>query len=931
MSSRSDENWKRIVNFKKGLPVNLDFMESAKFCGGSFLTKIVEGRVYLVKGLSEEEFEETRNFLFCNPMTEELFEDTLPKWNGEIVEIAYLPGVMDPVALTLEKILGDYFKKDFEVETRRLYLLEGSFNREDAVKKYLSNPIIEEQVSPGSFPENKGKFFKAVINRFNIESKTSKELADISKNMTLSLNAEEMIKIQEYFTLSKKNPTDAELETIAQTWSEHCVHKTLKGEFRFESETIDNLLKSTIFKATLQIGRPDCISVFSDNAGIVSIDGEYAYCVKVETHNHPSALEPYGGAGTGLGGVVRDILGTGLGAKPVASLDVFCTGRADTDYSCLPEGTLHPRRILKGVVSGVRDYGNRIGVPTLCGALITDDRFIANPLVFAGCVGIMPVKAAQKFVKPGDKIILIGGKTGRDGLHGATFSSAALDTESEKKSQGSVQIGNPIEEKKIIEAVVRIRDEELLNAVTDCGAGGLSSAVGEMGSDTGALVRLENVPLKYEYIAPWEIWLSESQERMVIAVPLENVSRVFEICEEEQTNVSVIGEFNDSGKLEVYYYEEKIVDLDMKFLHEGVPRKKIRAKRKTIPDSAVFPEETNLQMILYELLSLPDIGSKEWIIRQYDHQVQGKTVTGPFSGSKQKSHSDGASFIADYGRKEQLAMGLGINVNIGEFDCYKMAYFSIEEALRNLICSGGDPGKAVLLDNFSWGSSEDTEAMGDLVLACKACHDASLNYGTPFISGKDSLNNTYKSGEKTLSIPPTLLITSVSVKEIYSPENSFSVPGDFIYMIGPDPEGIRGSCLTKFLKMDCGETPEIDPEISRKVLFETYHNLSAFSSIHDVSEGGAAVCLAEMSLGGGLGADVEIPDGLDAVDFLYSESPSRFIVTTGLPDIEKKMHGILIRKLGVVTEDPVLKIKTKSGSMEFHINKLERAYFSAKI
>ncbi|MBN2364270.1 phosphoribosylformylglycinamidine synthase subunit PurL [candidate division WOR-3 bacterium] len=931
MSVHIRDQWKRIANFKKNLPSNRELFESAKFSGEKGISDIVEGKIYLIKGLTGAELDEIKSAVFYNFLTEDIFEDALPVWEGEIIEIAYLPGVMDPVAVTLEKILGDCFRKDTEIQTRKLFLIKGDFDRTNIIKRVLSNPIIEEEVPVGTLPERGSYFHNPVVNRFNIEDRTSKELLEISRSMTLSLSSDEMIEIQKYFSVLRRLPTDAELETIAQTWSEHCVHKTLRGLFHFESEIIDDLLKSTIVKATREIARKDCVSVFKDNAGIVSVDGDTAYCVKVETHNHPSALEPYGGAGTGLGGVVRDILGTGLGAKPVAGIDVFCTGNPDAGYSSLPEGTMHPRRILNGVVSGVRDYGNRIGVPTVSGALVVDDGFLRNPLVFAGCIGVLPVKAANKKVSPGDRIVLVGGKTGRDGLHGATFSSVTLDSESEKKSQGSVQIGNPIEEKKIIEAVIRIREENLLNAVTDCGAGGLSSAVGEMGAETGAIARLENVPLKYEYISPWEIWLSESQERMVLAVPLENIDRVFEICDEEQTNVSVIGEFSETCKLEVYYYEEKIIDLDMKFLHEGVPRRHIKAREKQIPIDRSVRMETDPEKALIDLLSMPDIASKDWIIRQYDHQVQGKTVTGPFSGEKQKSHSDGASFFIDYSKKNCLAVGLGINVNIGKYNCYKMALFSVEEALRNLVCSGGDPSRAVLLDNFSWGSSDDPEAMGDLVSACKACHDASMNYGTPFISGKDSLNNTFKSDGKSVSIPPTLLITCVSVKGDLSPLNSFYCPGDRIYVLGPEPKGLGGSCFEKRARVQCGLLPEIDLKTSKDVIWKVFSNLDSFSSIHDVSEGGLAVSLAEMAIGSGFGAAIVKPSDQDLLDFMFSESPSRFVVTVSEKADVDIFKGVVCTEIGKVLEEPILEISSDKKNMTYDISKLEEAYFSKRL
>jgi len=378
------------------------------------------------------------------------------------------------------------------------------------------------------------------------------ELIQISREGMLSLNLSEMTAIQSYFNQQGREPTDVEIETIAQTWSEHCVHKTFKSRIEYTEnggtvEIIDGLFNSYIRRATEEIDKKWCVSVFVDNAGIVEFDDDYNIAFKVETHNHPSAIEPYGGAGTGIGGVIRDCLGTGLGAKPILNTDVFCFGPLDLAYKQLPTGSLHPRRVFKGVVAGVRDYGNRMGIPTANGAILFDPRFTGNPLVFCGNVGLIPKNRCEKSVQPGDLILAVGGRTGRDGIHGATFSSLELDDASE--SLGSVvQIGNPIMEKKMVDVLMEARDKGLYRTITDCGAGGFSSAVGEMGKDTGAEVHLENVRLKYEGLAPWEIWLSEAQERMVLALPPENLEAMTELCEAEFVEATVLGEFTDSQK-----------------------------------------------------------------------------------------------------------------------------------------------------------------------------------------------------------------------------------------------------------------------------------------------------------------------------------------------------------------------------------------------
>jgi len=925
--------WQRIVIVKKDFASDMELVDNAVFAGAGDIENIIRGQVYLIRGVNKDKIEEIAPSLFFNPVSESIYYNTLPDWNYDIIEVEYLPGVMDPVALTVTEIISEFIQEDVEVTTRKIFFIKGEYDRKILLKRVLLNSLIEHEVKVGSSPVKKKLFSSKEIEKIDLLDKRAEELKNISDKMMLSLNEDEMLAIQEYFSKLEREPTDTELETIAQTWSEHCVHKTLKGIFEFEGETIDNLLKKTIVSATEKINRKDCLSVFKDNAGIVRINEDLAYCVKVETHNHPSALEPYGGAGTGLGGVIRDILGTGLGAKPVAGIDVFCTGNPESNYTDITEGVLHPRRILKGIVAGVRDYGNRVGVPTLSGALIVDDRYTYNPLVFAGCIGLLPVKDVEKEALSGDKIVLIGGRTGRDGLHGATFSSMSLDAESEKISAGAVQIGNPIEEKKTIDAMMRIRDENLLHDVTDCGAGGLSSAVGEMASETGALVYLEKVPLKYTSIAPWEIWLSESQERMVLAVCEKNIKRVAEICQEEQTDMSIIGEFTDSGKLQVFFSDEIVADLDMTFLHDGIPRKKINAKRrKRAQANNITLVEEDISSHFFKVLSWFDIASKEWIIRQYDHQVQGRTILTPFDGVKQTTHSDGARIRTEYDSEIQLSVGLGINHNFGEIDCYKMALFIIEEALRNLVCSGGDPQKAVLLDNFSWGDTEDQYEMGDLVLTSKGCHDASVNYNTPFISGKDSLNNTYIVNGRSVSIPPTLLITAVSLSDKKSPGVNFKKPGDRVWLIGPVTEDLSGSYMLKLNGIISNSLPDIDLSLSREILVSIYDNLDKFTSLHDVSDGGLITAVAEMIIGSDYGICIEVSEGLNTLGFLFSESPSRFVVASDEDiDMKEVLSGLPVVEIGVVDNSRRLKIKYKGGIYKYSIEEIENAFFSRKL
>ncbi|KQC13892.1 MAG: hypothetical protein APR63_00170 [Desulfuromonas sp. SDB] len=925
------DNWIEIAVFKKDMLSDENLLKTANLSGIGKLTKLIVGQIYYVRGVNREEVKKLAPFIFYNPLVDHVFYDQIPQWQDQIIVIEYLPGVMNPVKQTVEKVLKEYLDGNIAINTRKIFLISGKFNRSLLVSRILSNPLIEREAALNTPVIELTNVPRNEIKPVPITDLNSEELKELSVKMMLSLNVQEMNEIQRYFKEIKREPNQAELETIAQTWSEHCVHKTFKGTFNYNSETITNLLKSTIVCATEKISRQDCLSVFKDNAGIVRIDDQLAYCVKVETHNHPSALEPYGGAGTGLGGVIRDILGTGKGAKPVAGIDVFCTGNPHVDYESLPSGVLHPRRILTGVIEGVRDYGNRVGLPTVAGALIVDSAYTFNPLVFAGCVGIIPVKDSYKQAAPGDKIVLIGGRTGRDGLHGATFSSLSLDVDSEKTSSGAVQIGNPIEEKKVIDAVIKIRDKNLIQAITDCGAGGLSSAVGEMGEKMGATVHLELVPLKYQAIQPWEIWLSESQERMVLAVKPEHLAEVEKICSLEQTEAVVIGEFTDNKRLQVYYQDQEIVDLPMDFLHEALPPKKVTAKSREVEIKEYYPSNLNLENSLVELFSYLDIASKQWIIREYDHQVQGKTIQTPFSGEKQKAPADGVSIKSDYQLDQNIVIGLGININLGKLDSYKMAYFSVEEALRNLVCGGGDPSKAVLLDNFSWGSVEDAYSMGDLVKAARGCHDAAINYQTPFISGKDSFNNTYQDGEKLISIPPTLLITAVSTSCKLPPGTVFSENSEDIWLIGPFKPGLGGSYLEKTLQQGPTFLPEIDPALSKLIIRRIYDNLESFRCLHDISDGGLLVCLAEMLMTTGLGAEVVIDSPYDLEQFLFSESPSRFVCSFINNKVPSALIDLPLIRLGRTDDSGLIKITHHHKTCKIEVSKVEQCYFRDKI
>ncbi len=666
-------------------------------------------QVYNIEGeISEEGIKKICDELLVDKITQDYFikESNAPKEPGEFtIEVAYNPKVMDPVEESTLKGIRDLgITTVTQVKTAKKYLIRGNVTAAQLKiisEKLLCNKLIQHVVrteNRGQRTEDRSAFdYQFNLITVDLLNALDKQLQKISRDGQLFLNLTEMRQIKNYFKKSGRNPTDCELEAIAQTWSEHCGHKTFKGlidyreqrtEGRIKRKKINNLLKSTIMKVTKELNKPWCVSVFEDNSGVIKFDDKYNVCFKVETHNHPSALEPFGGANTGIGGVIRDALGTGLGAKPILNTDVFCFGPPDFPFSKLPAGTLHPKRIMKGVVSGVRDYGNKMGIPTVNGAVIFHNGFVGNPLVFCGTAGILPKDKSFKEPKKGDFIVLTGGRTGRDGIHGATFSSGELTCESERISSGAVQIGNPIQEKKMLDTILQARDENLYNAITDCGGGGLSSAVGEMGKDLGVKVNLEKVPLKYTGLSYTEIWISESQERMVLSVPKENLSRLMEIFEAENVQASVIGEFNDTERLKLYYQDNLVCDLDMQFLHEGLPRiekKAIFVRPHYKEPKSALPKDSALTKYLLRLLSHYDICSKEWVIRQYDHEVQGGSVLKPLVGVANDGPSDAAICKPILDSSKGIIISNGINFRFGLIDPYWMASSWIDEALLQII------------------------------------------------------------------------------------------------------------------------------------------------------------------------------------------------------------------------------------------------------
>ncbi len=884
-----------------------------------------------------------------------------------IVDVFFHPGVTDTLAESVllgAQMLGIIGIQ--QVETGLRYRLDARLSEADAhtiTQALLYNPVIQHYQLYSPLPPGERQRIAASAGTADASSLPSsagtegiasmpfstmdgEQLLALSHTGLLALNLEEMRAIQQYFHAQRREPTAVELETLAQTWSEHCSHKTFKATVSYReidaqgnivaSETIHGLLKRYIMRATEEI-RPDwLVSAFSDNAGIVRFTETQDIAFKVETHNHPSAIEPFGGANTGVGGVIRDVLG--VSAQPIACTDILCFGPQDIPADALPVGLLAPRRIASGVVNGVRDYGNKMGIPTVNGAILYHSGYLYNPLVFCGCLGLLPHGSHPNAVQAGDHIVVLGGRTGRDGVHGATFSSGEMSREINARAGTAVQIGAPITEKKVTDVIIQARDRQLYHAITDCGAGGFSSAVGEMGAETGVSVELAHAPLKYQGLAPWEIWLSEAQERMVLAVPPEHLTALLALCEIEEVEASIIGTFTADKRLTVSYQGRLVADLEMSFLHDGRPPRSMEAIWQHV---ASAPDERPLNTLdevsesnhihalysthyaptLLALLRHPTIASKEQVVRRYDHEVQGATVLKPLVGRSGNGPGDAAVLQPILDNEETRAgivLSNGVNPLYGNIDPYHMATNAVDEALRNLTAVGGDITRAALLDNFCWGNPGDPQQLGKLVRAVQGCYDAAVGFRTPFISGKDSLNNEFRAENQRIPVLPTLVISAVGIIDdaAHTIDMALKTPGNLLYQIGMTHNELQGSHYGEVIDrvsfdriLPSTSVPKVHIEraaATMRALGEAIR-LGLLEACHDLSEGGLAVAAAEMALAGLLGMELDIhqiqatnapmsQDGINVVR-LFSETASRFLIEItpeqlGTFERHMRRHGV---------------------------------------
>ena len=832
------------------------------------------------------------------------------------IEITLHPGVTDTTADAVVQAAHQLGVPVVAAATGRRLELPADTDAETTerlLRRLVANPVIEEWTSGIAEPElHPGTRDPPCVETIPLRDLEPDRLAELSTQRALALDPAELAAVQTHFRRQGRDPTDVELETLAQTWSEHCAHKSFRAAITTSDGQARPALLYRLRAATDTVDAPFVRSAFVGNAGIVSFDPGTTLALKAETHNHPSAVEPFGGANTGVGGVIRDVLGAAH--RPVAVTDVLCFGPPDLAVEDLPDGALHPRRIRDGVIDGIADYGNKIGLPTIAGAVLYDGGFTTNPLVFCGCIGIAPEDVPSTGPHPGDRVVVLGGRTGRDGIRGATFSSLTMDATTGHVAGASVQIGDPVTEKRLIDVLAGAEDaHDLWTAITDCGAGGLSSAVGEMAEGVGADVDLAVVPLKYPGLQPWEIWLSEAQERMVVAVPSDNLPALQARCRRHGVQLADLGAFTGDGRLVVRHGGAVVLDLETAFLHDGRPQRELVAE---LPQPARQPVERSVgdpAATLLALLAHPNIASKAATIHRYDHEIGGGTVVRPLVGRHGDAPGDGV-VVADPRDTHGFAVGVGVNPWYGQHDPEAMAHAVVDEAIRNVVAVGADPTRVALLDNFSWGDPRRPSAMGQLVAAVEGCHDAAIAHGAPFVSGKDSLNNEYTGADGARhAVPPTLVITAVAhVPDVgRTLRAELCEPGNVILMLGrTDPE-FAGSHLDLLHGSSIdGLVPQ--PDVDAPARYRRLHGAmraDLVQSCHDVSEGGLAVALAELCIAGRLGIAVDQLPEDDVVTSLFAESTGRHVVEIREKDLMAFVAAVgSVHRLGTVTAEPALRL-----------------------
>ncbi|MBO7146885.1 MAG: phosphoribosylformylglycinamidine synthase subunit PurS [Lentisphaeria bacterium] len=920
-----------------------------------------------------------------NPVTQEYVIGTsIPEFQYDfLAAVGFRPGVTDNVARTAHEAIGDIIgrklRKDEQVFSSVEYLFKAPSLTQDKLleiaRSVLANELIEsvkvlsaEEVRTNGIPLNKPEVKgteSGVVREFDLEV-SDEQLLEISRKGILALTLEEMKVIQNYYRqLSGREkyglanrPTDVELEVLAQTWSEHCKHKIFDAIVDYEDtetgkkEKIVSLFKSYIKKSTSEIAKNTdwLVSVFGDNAGVIAFNDKIDLAYKVETHNSPSALDPYGGAMTGIVGVNRDPMGTGLGANLLVNVWGYCLGSPFTAPEDVPEGLLHPRRLRDGVHKGVIDGGNQSGIPYGLGWEVFDERYIGKPLVYCGTLGTIPKKINgkngwEKSIEPGDIIVMTGGRIGKDGIHGATFSSEELHKDSPVQA---VQIGDPITQKRMGDFIYEARDLGLYRFVTDNGAGGLSSSVGEMASIcNGCVMDLQKAPLKYAGMQPWEILISEAQERMSFAVPPENLDEFLKLAADRDVEATVLGEFTNDGKFRMMWGDKTVCCLDIEFMHEGLPRLTLPAKWKTPQFEEPSLEGRDAAKDLIEMLGRLNICSAEYKARQYDHEVKGLSVQKPYIGKERDVQNDATVFMIEPLSREGVVLSSGILPRYSDIDTYHMMASVIDLAIRRIVAAGGRVDHIAGLDNFCWPDPVQSEKtpdgeykMAQLVRANKALYDYTCAFGVPCISGKDSMKNDSTRGGRKISIPPTVLFSTISkiddIADSLSPDFKFA--GDDIYVIGKTSAELGGSEYFNMLGATGNKVPKVDAAKALALYraMEKVIKAGLLTSAATPALGGIGVAAAKSAMAGRLGMELDLTKvphtaGMSDIEILFSESNTRFIVSCKPENsaaLEKALEGFTFAKVGTVDDSGILNVKGTQNDFSIDIETMVDSYKS---
>lgn len=859
--------------------------------------------IYRFEGISDEEAVKLSQLALTDPITQTSVVNDTSTSAG--IEIGYKPGVTDPISDSLMSACALLGIKPTAVSSSR------EFQNGQATPSQIEM-VIKEKPDTLLFAAD-----SRPVEIINLSALTCDQLERLSETRSLFLNLEEMLTIQSYYRKINREPSDIELETFAQTWSEHCAHKTFKAilhdKYGRVKEPLMTRLKRTSQKFFDRVG---VVTAFSDNSGGILFYDGFVIIGKGETHNSPVAIEPDAGARTKVGGLFRDINGTGRGARNLAT---FVINNFAYPYNIAKLGSLDPKHLLLENSRGEREYGNPMGIPTHGVSLHFHPDFGPKPTSLGVAIGMTREQYSHKGEpEVGDLIVTVGGSTGRDGIHGATFSSAEMTTQTLETHGTAVQLGDPIIEQAMFEAL--LKTPHLIRAITDCGAGGYASAIGEMADGIGAEVFLDDIPLKYSGLSSWEKWLSESQERMVVAVPPEHWNEFARICALYDTKAAIIGKFSGHNKLEIFEQNEKVADIDLNFLHHGLPQRHmlIEPREPTLDSRKPSLLESVKQQVLnvFEVLANLNICSKEDMHRQYDQTVQAMTVLAPYTGKFQDAANDGVVLAPFHDRSYGVAISHALNPILNRIDPYKGSVWAFAHAASKFAAIGGDISSAAGIDNFIW-PVPDPQSLADLDRSMDALCDTMEALRLPMVSGKDSLSSTYRGPDgEVIKVPPSLNITLFGkIPDIEKTVScDFKSPHSCICLIGqPDIDSMGGSVYFQTQGIVGDKVPQVDLKVLPKTLHALHQaiELGQIKSAKAIGEGGLITALAQMCFGGDCGAWIETAElKADRVDnAIFNETAGCILIEVENANVAlEAFSGVPLAIIGFTTPEKSIRI-----------------------